>query len=86
MVHSSYVQFPFKPPSAHVLHPPMVNLNVSFLLRVVVWGEEGLVVVVMTVLLVIVALVLLVVMLMLPSLFDCGVFFMVFKCCGRWCC
>lgn len=29
VVHSSYVQFPFKPPSAHVLHPPMVNLNVS---------------------------------------------------------
>lgn len=28
VVHSSYVQFPFKPPSAHVLHPPMVNLNV----------------------------------------------------------
>ncbi|CAM9965843.1 unnamed protein product, partial [Laminaria digitata] len=27
VVHSSYVQFPFKPPSAHVLHPPMVNLN-----------------------------------------------------------
>lgn len=31
VVHSNYVQFPFKPPSAHVLHPPMVNLNVSFL-------------------------------------------------------
>lgn len=29
VVHSSYVQFPFKPPSAHVLHPPMVNLHVS---------------------------------------------------------
>lgn len=29
VVHSSYVQFPFKAPSAHVLHPPMVNLNVS---------------------------------------------------------
>lgn len=29
VVHSSYVQFPFKPPSAHVLHPPMVNLKVS---------------------------------------------------------
>lgn len=29
VVHSTYVQFPFKPPAAHTLHPPMVNLNVS---------------------------------------------------------
>lgn len=28
-VHSNYVQFPFKPPPACSLHPPMVNLHVS---------------------------------------------------------
>lgn len=28
IVHSNYVQFLYEPPSACVLHPPMVNLNV----------------------------------------------------------
>lgn len=41
VVHSSYVQFPFKPPMAHVLHPPMVNLNVSLPVFLVVRWLAG---------------------------------------------